>query len=167
MLEDSSGNPLEKNGNPVDAGDKGNCGCCCPCELMINGYSDGDLTGCSVCDAADAGQTVWDGKFGILDPDDCSSATTGTKYNANHNLDCSGGTDNRPSNWQIDGKDVGFTVPFISYDGSNWVLSITCQAGGGGQDLWQGTKLGTGPLGTYTRTAGCDTTSSLEIVEVP
>jgi hypothetical protein len=126
--------------------------CECPNGLSgdyrIAGYVPGDLTACAEC--TESLNPAWDGVF---------------HYNSS------------PCYWEetdaasIDG--TGLIASLYLETGSNpdcyWEISINCTDDDvNPYPVWVGTKdYGTDPVGVYTRTAGCDMTSSLTIEEVP
>jgi len=128
--------------------------CCCGCDetynktVRIAGYSDGDLTGCAACQDWYSG-FGWNGTFNALSP--CHFYYGGSLQRISWKLTASGG-------------DVD-----ISYSSGTWTMLIVCRDSvGSAHTIWTGTKSGGAtPVGTYTRTAGCDTTGSLEVEEVP
>ena len=108
------------------------------------GYSDGDLTACSVC--VDDTSTPWDGTIP-------------------YEFSCTWGNYSWPAS--ISGKEFAFA--YINFATDRWLLQISCANDNSDPEfIWLGEKLtGDNPAGTYNRTSGCDNTSTLEIEAIP
>jgi len=127
---------------------------------QITGYSDGDLSACDDCD--DFESSAWDGTF-PRPGGTCEWKITGVVS----------------PNPSIDGKDIrggangAPTRVYLDTANKKWKVEIGCdkKIGDDAYDyypIWHGEKAsGQTPEGTYTRTSGCDTTSSLEIEACP
>ncbi len=143
--------------------------CCCgssgygnpctgsPSSLAILGYTDTYFSPCADATAAEPGDCVWDGVFDYFYPEQCSYSNRAC-FDGSPCFDCS-----------FHGKRMWeFPPPGISsvwYSGGTFFMQIVCQnAPGTGEIVWQGSKAtGPGFSGTYTRTGGCDTRSTVEI----
>lgn len=133
------------------------CDDAAPCECPEGGlvgcyrladYTDGDLAACETCE--DHASGAWDGTFEV---------TSGCLWVG--------------SGSSISGKRIGIhAFPTLLLDEPNcvWAIAIACEtdAWGGAAYIWRGTKAtGSTPVGPYTRTAGCDETSTLTVEECP
>jgi hypothetical protein len=120
----------------------GGGGPACPGCLRIVGYEDGDLAACEECDGATATR-VWPGTFPIQASCELWQAVGAAYYAKFGAMDLAAAT-------QI-AWDAGASV---------WRMTIVCE-----DDVvvWEGTKAGTSPVGTYARTSGCDETTSIAI----
>jgi len=126
-----------------------------PPVLGISGYYDGMLEGCADC--AESGNPAWDGTF----TDHAYNISFGKMF----------------STWDVDGSysiggralSAGRTI-LGHYGGLDyWEIIIRCFKDGYPTTyytIWQGSRNGSTPCGTYTRDAGCSNVESLDIVEV-
>jgi hypothetical protein len=119
----------------------------------LKAYTDGDLaaSSCSDCRNGFSSWPVWDGSF--PNKDSCLRWNSGL----------TGGI-------RIDGKDFRKISTLLYWDSDNcrWALDIMCTGTASNSYVWRGYKdSGCKPEGTYTRSEGCDTTSSLEIEACP
>jgi len=128
-------------------------------KYRLKDYSDYDLTPCGLPDCADSDLEPWNGEFWA------------SIYGK-----CIWGSGDQGSGHSISGKQLEFgTVVgarvWLDEMSDRWYLDIVCSNGPPGSqfgDIWVGFKYyGQTPAGIYTRDHGCDTTSTLEIEEVP
>ena len=131
-------------------------------QYQIKDYDDGDPSGtptletsspCTNCD--DSSATLWGGVFTALSGSPCVWSEEDTL--------------------QIDGKELEPNDTRLALDTSGdpdvWSITVFCHWDGDPADgeelIWAGSKVsGSTPVGIYTRSDGCDTTSTLEIEEV-
>ncbi len=116
----------------------------------IKDYADYDFVACAECE--DSPLSAWNGHVGAMAGARCFWAYVG---------DCS-----------ISGKYSVFpTNPqlYLDTDLCQWIFWVRCTlVGVGSYTIWKGTgPAAATPPGIYTRTEGCDTTSTIEIEEVP
>jgi hypothetical protein len=111
----------------------------------------GDCTACS-----DSLETAWDGAFNLTEYG-CNSPYSAVNW--------------RPEESQgdlsIDGKELYYFVQ-VGYYQTYYMHYVSCWDTTGEVDftIWQGYKLvGATPAGTYDWDTGCDTTSTLTVVE--
>lgn len=145
--------------------------CCCgsssanpcvhnPSSIAIYNYTNTYFSAGPDCTPAIAGDCVWDGTFQVFDATTCTYTNGQCFSGANGCYDCS-----------FDGVRMWeFSPPGISsvwYDSSTttFYMQIICQNGpGSGEIVWQGSQVGGSTFsGTYNRTGGCDTRSTVEI----
>jgi hypothetical protein len=125
------------------------------CDYRIKGYTDGDLANCSSCDDSEA--RAWPGVFKFH-----NGAYRASWY-----------VDNCPdiSAFSVSGKLLSDVQTSLWHSAEQRLyLSISCHQSSPGVNhvIWRGEKTAAGGrAGVYTRTSGCDTTSSLEIEACP
>ena len=123
----------------------------------IKDYTDGDLSVGGTCASCDAGGalSVWNGTFPAKGADSrCRWLATLLE-----------------NDLQTNGKKLGALTNILNVPTPVclWRVQVYCfQAPITSYLMWEGTKsIGLSPVGIYTRTAGCDATSTLEIEAVP
>jgi hypothetical protein len=125
------------------------------CDYRIKGYTDGDLAACSSCDDSEA--RAWPGVF---------------KFH-NGFYRASWYVDNCPdiSAFSVSGKLLNGLETAQGHSSEHWYfLRIVCLQSSPlvNHTIWHGKRASAGGrAGVYTRTSGCDTTSSLEIEACP
>ena len=132
--------------------------------IQIVDYTDGDIGGCEDCAEPDPFLPgTWNGVF----------ARTGNEVPSFEWSESGCDGDQPACTWascqvgEIDGKALSLGIVFLCPDSGTWHLIISCVEGSsfGPLPLWKGEKAtGADPLGTYTRSGGCNSgPSSLEI----
>ena len=106
----------------------------------IVGYTDGDLVACSGC--TDSGNTAWDGTF---------NRNSGCLYDALVGF------------LSINGKQAAVLTLSRTCPSGIWTMEISCET----ENIWIGELTAGDPVGIYTRTGGCDTTTALQIEACP
>ncbi len=148
--------------------------CCCtappnnpctsaPSSVAITGYFDGFFSPCPDCTAALPSDCLWDGTFLLVNSNPCGFSNAqcfdGSVIAGQHCYDCQFSGRRM---WQLDPPGPSQ----ITFDPATnvFTLQIVCQNGGAsGEIIWQGQKTGGGFTGTYQRTSGCDTHTTIEV----
>ena len=125
-----------------------------PTCYKISGYVDGDFNLTTCPNKASSGAGAWDGSFPAYAPQ--GGYCDWMIQNAD------------PTSYSISGKQLsGVDYSHIAFNASTcqWNLLLGTYSGGAESDIWFGYKsTGNTPAGVYTRTGGCDPTTSLTIV---
>jgi len=130
--------------------DGGSCAVPASCPTLtadyeIDGYVAGDLDGCAGC--YDDSNAPWDGLY-------------------KHTNGCTWIIDYGGSYSSVSDKLLGTTSQIRFVASTKWTVNVVCYGAAGNITIWDGEKtIGDTPEGVYTRTSGCDVTSSLSIVE--
>jgi hypothetical protein len=131
------------------------CPCVPPCDMrcdaIISGYTDGDLTISAGC--SDSALPAWSGQF-----KHATWSRLQTEWWVNNCPDVSG--------YSISGKRLNVKVDNTRASQGEFYDYLTIACASTDKTVWQGRRNhNKGTIGEYTRTAGTDTTSALELVE--
>jgi len=114
-------------------------------DYEIDGYVAGDLDGCAGC--YDDSNAPWDGLY-------------------KHTNGCTWIIDYGGSYSSVSDKLLGTTSQIRFFASTKWTVNVVCYGAAGNITIWEGEKTTGGtPVGVYTRTDGCDMTSSISLVE--